>query len=103
MFAAIEALQFALFTDAQAEAVSLVLNYVTAYQMLHRSARVRPGQRVANTLQTNGLLLDEETANHMVENVVGVYGLPLLGVERNRLQQSAILLVSGRRGRRLAT
>jgi NADPH2:quinone reductase len=29
-----------------AEAVSLVLNYVTAYQMLHRSAYVRPGQRV---------------------------------------------------------
>ncbi len=29
-----------------AEAVSLVLNYVTAYQMLHRSADVRPGQRV---------------------------------------------------------
>jgi NADPH2:quinone reductase len=29
-----------------AEAVSLVLNYVTAYQMLHRSAKVRPGQRV---------------------------------------------------------
>ena len=28
-----------------AEAVSLVLNYVTAYQMLHRSARVKPGQR----------------------------------------------------------
>jgi NADPH:quinone reductase len=28
-----------------AEAVSLVLNYITAYQMLHRSARVRPGQR----------------------------------------------------------
>src|SRR5512134_2237584 len=28
-----------------AEAVSLVLNYVTANQMLHRSARVRPGQR----------------------------------------------------------
>jgi NADPH2:quinone reductase len=28
-----------------AEAVSLVLNYVTAYQMLHHSARVRPGQR----------------------------------------------------------
>src|SRR5262249_60415364 len=28
-----------------ADAVSLVLNYVTAYQMLHRSARVRPGQR----------------------------------------------------------
>lgn len=29
-----------------AEAVSLVLNYVTAYQMLYRSAKVRPGQRV---------------------------------------------------------
>jgi len=27
------------------EAVSLVLNYITAYQMLHRSAGVRPGQR----------------------------------------------------------
>lgn len=29
-----------------AEAVSLVLNYITAHQMLHRSARVRLGQRV---------------------------------------------------------
>lgn len=29
-----------------AEAVSLVLNYVTAYQMLYRAARVKPGQRV---------------------------------------------------------
>jgi NADPH:quinone reductase-like Zn-dependent oxidoreductase len=29
-----------------AEAVSLVLNYVTAYQMLYRSAKVRSGQRV---------------------------------------------------------
>ena len=29
-----------------AEAVSLILNYVTAYQMMHRSATVRPGQRV---------------------------------------------------------
>ena len=29
-----------------AEAVSLILNYVTAYQMLHRSAKVRRGQRV---------------------------------------------------------
>jgi NADPH2:quinone reductase len=28
-----------------AEAVSLVLNYITAYQMLHRSAHVKPGQR----------------------------------------------------------
>jgi NADPH2:quinone reductase len=29
-----------------AEAVSLILNYVTAYQMLHRAAKVKPGQRV---------------------------------------------------------
>jgi NADPH:quinone reductase-like Zn-dependent oxidoreductase len=28
-----------------AAAVSLILNYVTAYQMLHRSARIEPGQR----------------------------------------------------------
>lgn len=28
-----------------AEAVSLVLNYITAYQMMHRSAKVRSGQR----------------------------------------------------------
>jgi NADPH:quinone reductase-like Zn-dependent oxidoreductase len=28
------------------EAVCLILNYITAYQMLHRSAKVRPGQRV---------------------------------------------------------
>lgn len=29
-----------------AEAVSLVLNYITAYQMMHRSVRIRAGQRV---------------------------------------------------------
>src|SRR5262245_48518179 len=29
-----------------AEAVTLILNYVTAYQMLHRAAKVKPGQRV---------------------------------------------------------
>lgn len=29
-----------------AEAVSLVLNYITTYQMLHRSAKVKSGQRV---------------------------------------------------------
>jgi NADPH:quinone reductase-like Zn-dependent oxidoreductase len=31
---------------APAEAVSLVLNYITAYQMMHRSAHVKPGHRV---------------------------------------------------------
>src|SRR5215472_6559611 len=29
-----------------AESVAVVLNYITAYQMLHRSAQVKPGQRV---------------------------------------------------------
>ena len=29
-----------------AEAVAVVLNYITAYQMLDRSAKVKPGQRV---------------------------------------------------------
>lgn len=29
-----------------AEAVAVVLNYVTAYQMLHRSAKAKPGQRM---------------------------------------------------------
>ncbi len=29
-----------------AEAVSLILNYITAYQMMHRSGKVRSGQRV---------------------------------------------------------
>ena len=28
------------------EAVSLILNYITAYQMMHRSVQVKPGQRV---------------------------------------------------------
>lgn len=29
-----------------AEAVSLVLNYITAYQMLHRGAHIKPGERI---------------------------------------------------------
>ena len=29
-----------------AEAVAVVLNYITAYQMLYRSAKIKPGQRV---------------------------------------------------------
>ena len=29
-----------------AQAVAVVLNYITAYQMLHRAAKVKPGQRV---------------------------------------------------------
>lgn len=38
-----------------AEAVSLVLNYITAYQMLHRAAKVKPGQRVLIHGATGGV------------------------------------------------
>jgi NADPH:quinone reductase-like Zn-dependent oxidoreductase len=38
-----------------AEAVSLVLNYVTAHQMLHRTARVEKGQRVLVTGAAGGV------------------------------------------------
>src|SRR5947208_6507045 len=38
-----------------ADAVSLVLNYVTAYQMLHRSAKVRPSQRALIHGATGGV------------------------------------------------
>lgn len=30
----------------RAEAVSLILNYITAYQMLHRCAHIRPGENI---------------------------------------------------------
>src|SRR3954469_6779926 len=38
-----------------AEAVSLVLNYTTAYQMLHRTAKVKPNQRVLIHGATGGV------------------------------------------------
>ncbi len=38
-----------------AEAVSLVLNYVTAYQMLHRAAKVKTGERVLIHGATGGV------------------------------------------------
>src|SRR5262245_12419897 len=38
-----------------AEAVSLVLNYVTAYQMVHRSAHVTPGQRALIAVAAGGV------------------------------------------------
>jgi len=38
-----------------AETVSLLLNYVTAYQMLTRSARVKPGQRILIHGATGGV------------------------------------------------
>ena len=38
-----------------AEAVTLILNYVTAYQMLHRSAKVKRGDRVLMTGASGGV------------------------------------------------
>ena len=38
-----------------AEAVSLILNYITAYQMLHRSAKVKPGSSVLIHGATGGV------------------------------------------------
>jgi NADPH:quinone reductase-like Zn-dependent oxidoreductase len=38
-----------------AEAVTLILNYVTAYQMLHRSAKVKRGDRVLLTGASGGV------------------------------------------------
>ncbi|HEX6729551.1 MAG TPA: medium chain dehydrogenase/reductase family protein [Pyrinomonadaceae bacterium] len=38
-----------------AEAVSLILNYITAYQMMHRSVKIRPGQRVLIHGATGGV------------------------------------------------
>jgi len=38
-----------------AEAVSLVLNYITAYQMMHRSAKVKSGQRALIHGATGGV------------------------------------------------
>ena len=38
-----------------AEAVTVVLNYITAYQMLNRSAKVKPGQRVLIHVASGGV------------------------------------------------
>ncbi len=37
------------------EAICLVMNYVTAYQMMHRSVQVRPGQRALIHAATGGI------------------------------------------------
>jgi NADPH:quinone reductase len=42
-----------------AEAVAVVLNYITAYQMLHRSVKARPGQRMLNAGFTDAWLTGE--------------------------------------------
>ena len=37
-----------------AEAVAVILNYITAYQMLHRSAKARAGQRIVGSWGLRG-------------------------------------------------
>lgn len=51
-----------------ADAVSIVLNYITAYQMLHRSAKVRPGQSVLIHGASGGV----GTALLQLSNLVGL-------------------------------
>lgn len=68
------------------EATSLVLNYVTAYQMMHRTAHVSPGQRalihgavggIGTALLQLGRLVDLEmygTASHAAQRTVSSLG-----------------------------
>ena len=73
-----------------AEAVSLVLNYTTAYQMLHRCAHIKEGERilmygaaggVGTALLELGTLVNLKmygTASHSKHNIVsGLGGIPI--------------------------
>jgi NADPH2:quinone reductase len=73
-----------------AEAVSLVLNYITAYQMMHRSAKVKAGQRalihgaaggVGSALMQLGRLAGLEMygtcSSHNAVDVSGLGGMPI--------------------------
>ena len=73
-----------------AEAVSLILNYVTAYQMLHRSVKLRPDQRVlihgaaggvGSALMQLGRLMRLETygtcSSRSAATVAGLGGIPI--------------------------
>lgn len=78
-----------------AEAVSLVLNYITAYQMLHRTAHVAPGQRilvhgaaggVGTALLELGGLMDLEmygTAALPMHSIVSGLGATPIDYEKN--------------------
>jgi NADPH2:quinone reductase len=73
-----------------AEAVSLVLNYTTAYQMLHRCAHIKEGERilmygatggVGTALLELGTLVNLKmygTASHSKHNIIsGLGGIPI--------------------------
>ncbi len=84
-----------------AEAVSLILSYVTAYQMLHRSAEVQRGQRilvhgaggaVGTALLQLGKLLDLEmygTASKPKHELVASLGATHLSTIRAKTSWSA--------------
>jgi NADPH2:quinone reductase len=87
-----------------AEAVCLVMNYVTAYQMMHRTARARPGQRVlihgaaggiGTALLQLGRLLDLEmygTASGSNHERVSSLGVTLIDHERVDFVQEILRL-----------
>ncbi len=59
-----------------AEAVAVVLNYITAYQMLDRSAKVKPGQRV------------------LIHGASGGVGTAFLQIDKFHLPQKAVWMYS---------
>ena len=63
-----------------AETVAVVLNYVTAYQMLHRSAKAWPGQRV------------------LIHGASGGVGSAMLQLAKLRRRDLRNMLGAGRRG-----
>ena len=64
-----------------AEVVSLVLNYVTAYQMIHRSARLKPGQTALVTGANGGV----GTALLELLAVLGVRAIGAVSSKHERL------------------
>jgi NADPH:quinone reductase len=57
-----------------AEAVAAVLNYITAYQMLHRFAKVKPGQRVLIHGASGGVCVIATGAARRPGNVWNLFG-----------------------------
>src|SRR5215472_13047512 len=72
-----------------AEAVAVVLNYVTAYQMLHRSAKARAGQRMLIHGASGGVAVGEAGWRRDVRNMLGTGRRSRSGIGRPsyRLQE----------------
>ena len=88
-----------------AEAVSLVLNYVTAYQLLHRAARVAPGERVlvqgaaggvgTAILQLGRLVGLEVFGTASAKDLAAVASLGATPIDRRREDFVAVLRARG--------